>query len=99
MPADSYQAVLYGHAGGYRSHVLTEGEWTKLHGTSRQRAFPPCVDWQQARTQAYYMVAAPWPLVVLLHTMCAPSKLQDPGWASPPTLVSSPDQEEHLWAA
>ena len=41
----------------------------------------------------------PWPLAVLLHTVSAPNKRQEPGWANPPTLVWSPDQEEHLRAA
>ena len=36
---------------------------------------------------------------ILLHTISAPSKRQEPGWANPPTLVWSPDQEEHLRAA
>ena len=49
--------------------------------------------------QAYYMTADPGPLAVLLHTVSAPSKRQEPGWANPPALVCSPDQEEHLRAA
>ena len=28
MQAAGYQAILHGHAGGYRSHVLAEGKWT-----------------------------------------------------------------------
>ena len=95
------QAILHGHAGGYRSHVLAGGRWTVLHSTARQGAFPPLphVDWQQGPTQAYYMSADPWPLAVLLHTISAPNKRQEPGWVNPPTLVWSPDQEEHLRAA
>ena len=42
------------------------------------------------------MTAAPWPLAVLLHIVSAPNKRQEPGWANPPALVWSPDQEEHL---
>ena len=96
-----YQAILHGHAGGYRSHVLAGGRWTVWHSTARQGAFPPLphVDWQQGPTQAYYMSADPWPLAVLLHTVSAPNKRQEPGWVNPPTLVWSPDQEEHLRAA
>ena len=45
------------------------------------------------------MTADPWPLAVLLHTVSAPNKRQEPGWANPPALVWSPDQEEHLRAA
>ena len=43
-----YQAILHGHAGGYRSHVLAGGRWTVWHSTVRQGAFPPLphVDWQ-----------------------------------------------------
>ena len=40
------------------------------------------------------MTADPWPLAVLLHTVSAPNKRQEP-----PALVWSPDQEEHLRAA
>ena len=96
-----YQAILHGHAGGYRSHVLARGRWTVWHSTARQGAFPPLphVDWQQGPTQAYYMSANHWPLAVLLHTVSAPNKRQEPGWVNPPALVWSPDQEEHLRAA
>ena len=45
------------------------------------------------------MAADPWPLAVLLRTISTRSKHQEPGWAHPPTLVWSPDQEEHLRAA
>ena len=45
------------------------------------------------------MSADPWPLAVLLHTVSAPYKRQEPGWVNPPALVWSPDQEEHLRAA
>ena len=45
------------------------------------------------------MTADPWPLAVLLHTVSAPNKRQEPGSAQPPALVWSPDQEEHLRAA
>ena len=45
------------------------------------------------------MSADPWPLAVLLYTVSAPNKRQEPGWVNPPTLVWSPDQEEHLRAA
>ena len=96
-----YQAILHGHAGGYRSNVLAGDRWTVWHSTARQGAFPPLphVDWQQGPTQAYYMSAHPWPLAVLLHTVSAPNKRQEPGWVNPPALVWSPDQEEHLQAA
>ena len=96
-----YQAILHGHAGGYRSHVLTGGRWTVWHSTARQGAFPPRpnVDWQQGPGQAYYMSADPWPLAVLLHTVGAPKKRQEPGWVNPPALVWSPDQEQHPRAA
>ena len=96
-----YQAIIHGHAGGYRSHVLAGGRWTVWHSTARQGAFPPLphVDWGQGPTQAYYMSADPWPLAVLLHTVSAPNKRQEPGWVNPPTLVWSPDQEDHLRAA
>ena len=96
-----YQAILHGHAGGYQSHVLAGGRWTVWHSTARQGAFPPLphVDWQQGPTQAYYMSADPWPLAVLLHTVSAPNKRQEPGLVNPPALVWGPDQEEHLQAA
>ena len=45
------------------------------------------------------MTADTWPLAFLLHTISAAGKRQEPGWANPPTLVWSPDQEEHLRAA
>ena len=96
-----YQAILHGHAGGYRSHVLAGGRWTVWHSIARQGAFPPLphVDWQQGPTQAYYMSADAWPLAVLLHTVSAPNQRQEPGWVNSPALVWSPDQEEHLRAA
>ena len=96
-----YQAILHGHARGYRSHVMTGGRWTFWQITARQGAFPPLphVDWQQGPTQAYYMSADPWPLAVLLHTAGAPNKRQQSGWVNPPALVWSPDKEEHLRAA
>ena len=95
-----YQAILLGHVGGYRLHVLAWGRWTVWHSTARQGAFPPLphVDWQQGPTQAYYMSADSWPLAVLLHTVSAPNKRQEPRWVNPPELVWSPDQEEHLGA-
>ena len=96
-----YQAILHGHTGGYRSHVLAGGRWTVWHSTARQGAFPPLphVEWQQGPTQTYYMSANPWTLAVLLHIVSAPNKRQEPGWVNPPALVWSPDQEEHLRAA
>ena len=96
-----YQAILHGHAGGCRSHVLAGGRWTVWHSTARRGAFPPLphVNWQQGPTQAYYMSADPWPLAVLLHTVSAPNKRQEPEWVNPIALVWSPDQEEHLRAA
>ena len=84
-----YQAILHGQAGG---------RWTVWHDTARQGAFPPHLDWQQEPTQAYYMTADRWPLAALLRTVSAPSKSQEPGRTNPPTLVWSPDQEEHLRA-
>ena len=99
LQAAGYQAILHGHAGGYRSHILTGGHWTVWHRTARQGAFPPHVNWQQEPPQAYYMTADPWPLAVLLQTISGPNKWQEPGMANPPTLVWSPDQEEHLRAA
>ena len=44
------------------------------------------------------MTADPWSLAVLLHTISAASKRQEPGWANRPTLVWSSDQQEHLRA-
>ena len=87
-----YQAILHGHAGAYRSHVLTGGRWTVWHCTARQGAFPPLphVDWQQGPTQAYYMLADPWPLAVLLHTVGAPNKRHEPGWVNPPRASLEP---------
>ena len=35
-----YQAILHGHAGGYRSHVLAGGRWAVWQSTARQGAFP-----------------------------------------------------------
>ena len=84
---------------GYRSHIPAWGHSTVWLGTTRQGAFPPHVNWQQEPTQAYYVTADPWPLAVLLHTISAPNKWQEPGWADPPTMVWSPNQEEHLRAA
>ena len=85
-----YQAILHGHAGGYRLHVLTGGRWTVWHSTARQGAFPPLphVDWQQGTTQANYMSADPWLLAVLLHTVGAPNKRQEPG--QPPRTSLEP---------
>ena len=96
-----YQAILHSQARGYRSHVLAGGRWTVWHRTARQGAFPflPHVDCQQGPTQAYYMSADPWPLAVLLHTVSAPNKRQEPGWVNPPALVWSLHQEEQLRAA
>ena len=94
-----YQAILHGHAGGYRSHILAGGRWTVWHGTARQGAFPPDVDWQQEPTRTYYVTADLWPPAVLLHTISAPNKRKEQGWAHPRTLVCSPDKEEHLLAA
>ena len=96
-----YQAILHGHAGGYRSHVLAGGRWAVWHSIARHGGFPPLphVDWQQGPTQAYYMSADPWPLAVMLHAVSAPDKRQETGWVRPPALVWSPDQEEHLRAA
>ena len=99
LQAVGYQAIPHGHAGGYRSHILAGGRLTVGHGTARQGAFPPHVDWQREPTQAYYVTADPSPLAVLLHTVSAPNKRQEPGWANPPTLVWSADQEEHLRGA
>ena len=96
LQAAGYQAILHGHARGYRSHILAGGRWTVRHGTARQGAFPPHVNWQQEPTQAYDVMADPWLLAVLLRTISAPNKRQEPGCANPPTLVWSPDQEEHL---
>ena len=59
LQAAGYRAILHGHAGGYRSHILARGRWTVWHGTVRQGAFPPNVDWQQEPTVAYYMTADP----------------------------------------
>ena len=52
LQAAGYQAILHGHAGGYRSHILARGRWTVWHGTARQGAFPPQphVGWQQGPT-------------------------------------------------
>ena len=99
LQAAGYQAILHGHAGGYRSNILTGGQWTIWHGTARQGAFPPHVNWQQEPTQAYYMTADNWLLAVLLHTISAPSKRHEPRWANPPRLVRTPNQEECLQAA
>ena len=41
-------------------------------------------------TQAYYMSADPWPLAVLLHTVSAPNKRQEPGWVNPPHWCGAP---------
>ena len=82
LQAAGYQAILHSHAGGYRFHSLAEGRWTIWQGFARQGAFPPQphADWQQGPTQAYYTTADPWPLAVLLHTVSAPNKRQEPGW-------------------
>ena len=79
LQAAGYQAILHGHAGGYGSHILAEGRCTVWHGTARQGAFAPPVDWQQEPTQACYMTADPCLLAVLLHTVSAPSRRQEPG--------------------
>ena len=99
LQATGYQATLHGHAGGYRSHTLTGGRWTVWHGTARQGTFPPHVTLQQDPTQAYYVMADTWALAVLLHTISAPNKRQEPGLANRSTRVWGPDQEEHLRAA
>ena len=41
LQAAGYQAILHGHAGGNRSHILVGRCWTIWHGTARQGAFPP----------------------------------------------------------
>ena len=66
IQAAGYQAILHGHAGGYRSHILPEGKWTMWHGGTRQGAFPLQVNWWQAPTGAYYMAADPWPLAPMI---------------------------------
>ena len=101
LQAAGYQAILHGHAGGYQLRILAGGRWTVWHGTARQGAFlpQPHVDWQQGPTKAYHMIGDPWQLAVLLHTVSAPNKWQEPGWAHPPALVWSPDQEIYLQAA
>ena len=53
MQTAGYQGMLHGHAGGYWSHILAEGKWTVWHGTTRQGAFLPHVNWRQAPTQGY----------------------------------------------
>ena len=76
-----YQAILHGHAGGYRSHVLAGGRWTVWHSTARQRAFPPLphVDWQQGPTQAYYMSAVCMFSPADAHiVVCDPERLPGP---------------------
>ena len=87
-----YQAILHGHAGGYRWHVLAGGRWTVWHSTARQGAFPPLphVNWQQGPNQAYYMSADPWPLAVLLHTVSAPKKEAGTGMGQPPRTGVEP---------
>ena len=59
LQAAGHQAVLHGHAGRYRSHILAGVRWTVWHGTARQGAFPPHVNWQQEPTLASHMTAAP----------------------------------------
>ena len=39
LQAAGYHAILHGHAGGYRSHILAGGHWTVWHSTARQGAF------------------------------------------------------------
>ena len=90
LQTPGYEAILHGHAGGYRSHILAGGRWTVWHATARQGAFPPHVDWQQEQAQAYYMTADPWPLAVLLHTVSAPGKRQEAGWTTPPHWCAAP---------
>ena len=99
LQAAGYQAILLGHARGYQSHILIGRRWTVWHGTARQGAFPPHANWQPKPTQTYYVTADPWQLANQLHTISSPNKRQEPGWANPPTLVWSPDLEEHLRAA
>ena len=88
MPqAAGYQAILHGHAGGYRLHILYPIRWTVWHGIARQGAFRPHVNWQQEPTQPYFVTADPWPPAILLHDISAPNKRQEPRWANPPRLV------------
>ena len=106
-PASGVRAMAHPRPGlsrgrhWYCRRQATKPSYTATHSTATQGAFPPLphVDWRQGPTQAYYMSADPWPLAVLLHTVSAPNKRQEPGWVNPPTLVWSPDQEEHLRAA
>ena len=73
-----YQAILHGHARCYRSHILTKGKWIVWHGTARQGAFPPQVDWRQQPTQAYYMAAdLTRPAATLAVAQCGQ---QSPKW-------------------
>ena len=90
VQAAGYLAILHGHAGGYRSHVPTRGRWTVCHGTARQGAFPPQVNWQQEPSQAYYVTADPWPLAVLLHTISAPKQTAGAGVGQPPDTGLEP---------
>ena len=98
MQAAGCQTIIHDFAGGYRSHVLDDAKWTIWHSKARQEAFPPHTDWRQALTQAYYMTANPWPLAILIHTICAPRKRQEPGWTSAPTLIWILHREEYLRA-
>ena len=92
LQAARYQAILHGHAGEYRSHILAGGRWSVWHGTARKGAFPPQphVDWQQGPTQAYYMTADPWPLAVLLHTVSAPKQKAGTGLGPTPRTGLEP---------
>ena len=90
LQAAGYQAILHGHARGYRSHILAGRRWTGWHGTARQGAFAPHVDWQQEPTQAYYVTADPWQLAVLLHTISAPTNGRSRGGPTPPNWSGAP---------
>ena len=45
------------------------------------------------------MTADPWYLAALIHTICALSRRQEPGWDNPPACIWSLNQNEHLQAA
>ena len=90
VQAAGCQAVVHDFRGSYRSHVLADSKWTIWHSNSRQGAFLPPGDWQQAPTKAYYMTADHWPLAVLMNTICAASRQQDPGLAPLPPWSGTP---------
>ena len=75
------------------------GPLDRLARHRQARGIPATAPCRHAAGADSGLLYDPWPLAVLLHTVSAPNKRQEPGWVNPPALVWSPNQEAHLRAA